>query len=82
MLPEFPSLRVPNGRGVVGYAAERGVTVRIDDVRNDRRFDPSADRATGYTTRSTLVSPIREDDESPVRGVIQVLNKRDGVFDD
>jgi transcriptional regulator with GAF, ATPase, and Fis domain len=82
VLPELPSLRMPNGRGVVGFAAERGLTVRIDDVRNDPRFDPSADRATGYTTISTLVSPIREDDESPVRGVIQVLNKRDGAFDD
>lgn len=82
VLPELPSLRMPSGRGIVGFAAEQGVTVRIDDVRNDPRFDSSVDKVTGYTTRSTLVCPIREDEQSPVRGVIQVLNKHEGAFDD
>ncbi len=47
------------------------------------RFDPSADRVTGYATRSMLVAPMREHAGAPIRGVIQVLNKVDaGAFDD
>jgi Nif-specific regulatory protein len=81
LLPELPALRQPIERGIVGYVARTGEVVRLDDVRADRRFDPSADRETGYTTRSMLVAPIREDDGAPVRGVVQVLNRNDGPFD-
>ena len=82
VLPELPSLRMASGKGIVGFVAQQAATVRLDDVRTDVRFDASVDKATGYTTRSMLVCPIREDEQSPVRGVIQVLNKLDGVFDD
>ncbi len=81
VLPELPALRQPAGRGIVGYVAETGDVLRLDDVQLDARFDPSADRSTGYTTRTMLVAPIREDESSPVRGVVQVLNRIDGVFD-
>jgi len=81
LLPELPSIRLPAGRGLVGYVAQTGEVVRLDDVRSDERFDPSVDRATGYTTRTMLVAPIREDDAGPVRGVVQVLNREQGHFD-
>ncbi len=82
LLPELPGLRMPMGRGLVGYVAETGETVRLDDARADERFDPSIDKTTGYTTRTVLVVAIREDESAPVRGVVQVLNRHDGVFDD
>jgi transcriptional regulator with GAF, ATPase, and Fis domain len=82
LLPELPSLRLPAGRGLVGYVAQTGEVVRLDDVRADERFDPSVDKATGYTTRTMLVAPIREDDAGPVRGVIQLLNRESGAFDE
>ncbi|NUP11760.1 MAG: sigma-54-dependent Fis family transcriptional regulator [Polyangiaceae bacterium] len=81
LLPELPALRMPAGKGVVGYVASTGEVLRIEDVRRDDRFDPSVDRTTGYTTRTMLVAPIREDEGSPVRGVVQVLNRQDGPFD-
>lgn len=81
ILPELSSLRQPIERGLAGFVARTGEVVRIADVTNDARFDPSADRATGYRTRSTLVVPIRDDARSPVRGVIQLLNKKGGPFD-
>ncbi len=81
VLPELPSLRQPMGRGLVGFVAQSGQTLRLDDVQHDERFDPTADRATGYTTRSMLVAPIREEDAGPVRGVVQVLNREGGPFD-
>jgi Nif-specific regulatory protein len=82
VLPEARALVQPMGKGVVGVVAERGEVVRIDDARRDPRFDPSQDRRTGFVTRSILAAPIREVASGPVRGVVQVLNRREGVFDD
>jgi DNA-binding NtrC family response regulator/putative methionine-R-sulfoxide reductase with GAF domain len=83
VLPEVPVLRLPIGRGLAGWVAETGETARIEDASSDARFDPSADRATGYTTRSILAVPIREDASGPVRGVLQVLNRATGAgFDE
>jgi Nif-specific regulatory protein len=82
VLPELPALTQPIGRGISGHVARTGDVVRIDDAARDPRFDPSADRATGYTTRSMLVAPIREDARAPIRGVVQLLNRKDGAFDD
>lgn len=82
VLPELPALRQPLERGISGYVATTGEVVRVDDASQDLRFDPSADRATGYTTRSMLVAPIREDAMSPILGVVQLLNREGGAFDD
>ena len=81
VLPEVPALRQPMGKGIAGYVARTGEPVRIDEASRDPRFDPSADRVTGFTTRSMLVVPLREDERAPVRGVVQLLNRYDGVFD-
>ncbi len=82
MLPEVPKLRQPISRGIAGHVMRTGEVVRLDDAASDSRFDPSADRTTGYVTRSMLVAPMREHADAPVRGVVQVLNKTDGPFDD
>ena len=81
MLPEVPKLRQPISRGIAGYVMRTGEMVRLDDASRDPRFDPSADRTTGYVTRSMLVAPMREHADAPIRGVVQVLNKTDGPFD-
>ncbi len=81
ILPELPTLRLPVERGIAGWVARTGEAVRIEDAAKDDRFDPSFDRATGYTTRTILAVPIREE-LGPVRGVVQVLNRKDGAFDE
>ncbi len=75
ILPELPALRLPLDRGIAGWVARTGEAVRIADASKDERFDPSVDRTTGYTTRSILAVPIREEGRGPVRGVVQVLNR-------
>ncbi len=82
ILPELAALRLPLGQGIAGWVARTGDAVRIDDAAKDARFDPSVDKTTGYTTRSILAAPIREDAAGPVRGVVQVLNRSAGVFDE
>jgi len=82
VLPELRALRQPLERGIASYVARTGEVVRVDDAGRDPRFDPSADKQTGYTTRSMLVAPIREGASEPIRGVMQVLNREDGAFDE
>ncbi len=81
VLPELPELRQPLERGIAGHVARTGEPVRIDDASRDPRFDPSSDEKTGFTTRSVLAVPIREASDAPVRGVVQVLNRKDEPFD-
>ena len=83
LLPEgLPTLRQPLERGLAGYVARTGEVVRVEDASRDDRFDPTADKATGYSTHSVLVAPIREDARAPIRGVVQLLNREDGPFDE
>src|SRR5690606_35990502 len=69
VLPEVSELRQPLDRGIAGWVARKGESVRVGDATTDPRFDPSADRVTGYTTCSMLVAPFREHEQAPVRGV-------------
>ena len=50
----------------------------MPDVHADPRWNPSADRETGYETKSLLCVPLR-DANGGVFAVAQALNKRDGT---
>jgi len=73
------ALRFPAGRGIVGECAESRRLVNVPDCYSDTRFNREADRSTGYHTRCLLTVPLVGYDNSLV-GVMQVLNKLDGVF--
>ena len=53
--------------------------MRIEDAYNDSRFHSDIDTASGYRTSSMLCTPIRSK-TGEIVGVIQLLNKRGGVF--
>lgn len=67
--------------GIAGLVAVTGHELTIPDAALDSRFDPSFDRKTGYRTRSILCMPILNKG-GEVLGVAQVINKRDGAFDE
>ena len=73
-------VRVPSGSGLVGACARERRIISVPDCYGDPRFDPSVDKASGYRTRCMLTLPL-VDHEDALVGVMQVLNKRDGVFD-
>jgi phosphoserine phosphatase len=73
------ALRFPAGRGLVGECAESRRLINVPDCYADPRFNREADRSTGYHTRCLLTVPLLVFDNSLV-GVMQVLNKIDGVF--
>jgi len=78
-LPELPELRVPQGHGVVGYVADGGELVNIRDAASDPRWGGGElAQQIGYRTTSMLTAPIVR--RGQIRGVLQVLNKRDGAF--
>jgi len=72
-------IRIPLGSGIAGHVAATGETVNIPDAYNDPRFNPEVDRKTGYHTRTILCIPMKSK-EGKILGVLQVLNKRHGVF--
>jgi transcriptional regulator with GAF, ATPase, and Fis domain len=78
-LPELPELVVPPGHGVVGEVAASGMLVNIKDASSDPRWGGGQlAQQIGYRTTSILTAPITR--RGQIRGVLQVLNKRDGHF--
>ncbi|MBK8482255.1 MAG: GAF domain-containing sensor histidine kinase [Proteobacteria bacterium] len=77
---DLREIRLVLGEGIAGWVAKTGVVVNIPDAYADERFSPAVDRRSGYHTRSILCVPLR-DQQGATIGVIQVLNKRRGVFD-
>ena len=65
--------------------ATAGETMNIHDTYKDPRFDQSNDSEFGFTTRSVLCVPVKDED-GEVIGVVQMLSKKNGddagsVFD-
>lgn len=79
-LSPLQSLRIKLGQGVSGYSAARGEPVVVRATRDSRQFAPDFDRQTGFQTRSALCVPLIS--RGKVLGVIEVLNKIAGDFND
>ncbi|MEA5466457.1 GAF domain-containing protein [Leptothoe sp. PORK10 BA2] len=67
-------IRIPMGKGIAGYVAERGKTLNIPSAYDDPRFNRATDQETGYRTKNVLCMPIFSDGENVV-AVVQLLNK-------
>src|SRR5689334_18691076 len=73
------AVRVRPGTGLVGSCARSRTIINVPDCYADPRFDPEVDRRSGYRTRCMLTMPLVDHKDTLV-GVMQVLNKADGVF--
>ncbi|MFC2133599.1 SpoIIE family protein phosphatase [Bacteroidota bacterium] len=67
-------IKVPFGKGIVGYVAETGKLVNITDMKNDPRFYDKVDKITRIKSRSSLTVPLHV--ENQLVGAAQVLNKK------
>ncbi|MBF0401897.1 MAG: GAF domain-containing protein [Magnetococcales bacterium] len=74
-------IRILSHKGISGYVFTHGEGVIIHDAYASEHFDSSVDKETGYKTENILCSPIRTV-RGQVIGVIQVLNKREGRYDE
>lgn len=73
-------IRIPIDKGIAGAVATSGELINIHDAYEDARFNQEIDRKSGYRTRTILCMPLQGADGKVV-GVIQLINKRFGVFD-
>jgi K+-sensing histidine kinase KdpD len=73
-------IRLPVGKGLSGFVAEKGETILIPDTYADPRFNPEIDKQSGYRTRNMLCMPMKNKDGKLI-GVFQLLNKKEGAFD-
>jgi signal transduction histidine kinase/CheY-like chemotaxis protein len=72
--------KVPVGKGFVGHVAETGRWLYSNDVENHPLHYREVDATTNFHTRSILCVPLRS--RGQVIGVLQLLNKLNGNFDD
>jgi HD-GYP domain-containing protein (c-di-GMP phosphodiesterase class II) len=78
---EISEIRFPVGVGIAGHVAKTGETINIKEAYEDPRFNKEVDKKTGYRTKTILCMPMINH-EGKVIGVIQVLNKINGIFTD
>ena len=64
--------RLPIGQGIAGWVAASGTSVISNDVASDSRFFAGVDATTGFTTRSILCVPLRQD--AGVIGALEAIN--------
>jgi signal transduction histidine kinase len=72
-------IRIPCGAGIAGHSFQTGETINLADAYADPRFNKEVDERTGYRTRSLYCAPVYYRDGQRL-GVVQLLNKKDGVF--
>jgi sigma-B regulation protein RsbU (phosphoserine phosphatase) len=75
------SIRIPADKGIVGESAMSRKLINVPDCYKDERFNRAIDKETGYRSRCMLTIPLIGFEDTLV-GVLQILNKNQGVFDD
>lgn len=76
-----PAPRLASGEGLVGECLSSREIINVSDAYADPRFSKAVDKVTGYKTESVLNVPLLGLEKEPV-GVLQLLNKHTGVFDE
>ena len=74
------SIRFSASKGIAGTAAKERICVNVPDAYADPRFNQDVDKETGFRTLNLLTFPL-ENIHGELIGVLQALNKREGVFD-
>ncbi len=73
---EVKRVYLKKGEGIAGWVADRGETLLIPDVAQDKRFSQKADKASGFVTKSILAVPLKT--EGKLIGVAEAINKKGG----
>ncbi len=73
-------IRLAKGQGIAGWVAEKSESIIIHDVASDPRFFSGADAKSTFHTRNMICVPVKT--KNKVLGVLQVINKKTGLFDD
>ncbi len=71
-------VRLRMGEGIAGWVAQHGDPLLIHDVKNDPRFAGKFDERSEFTTNDMMCIPVKL--KGRIIGVLQAINKRNGVF--
>ncbi len=71
---EAKEIRVPMGKGIVGWVAQHGKSLLVPDVTKDHRWFKGVDEKTKFVTRSIMAVPLIS--RGKTIGVGEVLNKK------
>jgi GAF domain-containing protein/HD superfamily phosphohydrolase YqeK len=84
-------VRVPAGKGIIGYVVHSGETLLVADTSKDARHYSQVDQASGFETRSILAVPLKARTvvmggeqgvtQEHIIGGLEALNKLEGTFD-
>lgn len=74
-------IRFPASAGLAGACFSSGEGQHIPDAYADDRFNSEFDRRSGFRTRNILSMPVWTKQGTKL-GVVQVLNKKGGAFDE
>jgi diguanylate cyclase (GGDEF)-like protein len=69
-------VRIPAGRGIVGWVARHRQAIRLDDAATDARHDSTLARRTGLVPHGMICVPLLH--RGRLLGVIQMINRLDG----
>jgi signal transduction histidine kinase len=72
-------IRIPSRSSLAGACFHSRESINLESVYQDPRFNKEVDAHTGYRTHSLLCMPLYTRAGS-ILGVIQLLNKKEGVF--
>lgn len=75
------NLRIPMDKGIAGECCSTNTIINIPDAYADPRFNQEVDKKSGFHTQTILCMPCQDSDGNVV-GVIQLINKRNGAFDE
>lgn len=75
------TVRIPADKGIVGECAQKRILINVPDCYADERFNRAIDKQTGFRSRCMLTLPLIGYEDTLI-GVLQILNKREGTFDD
>lgn len=78
-LTSLKNFLMPLGSGIVGLVAQTGLPHIVNNVQSDPGWSPIADQLTGFKTQKIMAVPLIAEGE--VLGVIELLNKKEGNFD-
>jgi phosphoserine phosphatase RsbU/P len=77
---QLQGFRIKKDVGIVGWVVANYEPVIVNHPRQDWRFSVAVDERFGFSTRSIVSVPVM--DRQRLVGVIQLLNKRQGEFDE
>ncbi|MCB0209440.1 MAG: GAF domain-containing protein [Anaerolineae bacterium] len=77
---QITSYRLNMGEGIAGWVVQNNRSAMVNNVKTDRRFSPKIDDAINFDTNSVLCVPLVIQGK-PI-GALEVLNKRNGPFDE